>query len=168
MTRNTLTVRTVTEADESRWKELFRGYRAFYELAPDQAVVDRVWSWIADPDHECRALVAVDTDTGTIVGIADFRRFSRPSTGSVGLWLDDLYTDPAVRGRGIGRALVRRLQEIAQEEGATTVRWITAEDNHRAQILYTQVATRTRWVTYDAAPAAPSVPPEEPATEADA
>jgi len=33
------------------------------------------------------------------------------------------------------------------------VRWITADDNYRAQALYDKVATRTHWVTYDAAPA---------------
>lgn len=149
-----LTVRPVAAADEARWKELFRAYRDFYELTPDEAIVERVWGWISDPDHECRALVAEDSALG-IIALADYRTFSRPSAGTTGIWLDDLFTDPEVRGSGAGRALIARLQEIAGAEGASAVRWITAEDNHRAQILYTKVGTRTRWVTYDAAAVAP-------------
>lgn len=146
-----IVVRALTEADEPRWRELFRAYREFYRLPPSEEVVDRVWTWAADPAHEVETLVA-ETD-GRIVAIANYRRFSRPSTGTVGIWLDDLFTDPEARGKGSGRALIERLQRIAADEGRSVVRWITADDNHQAQALYDTLATRTRWVTYDAAPA---------------
>ena len=144
------TIRPTTSADEARWKELFRAYREFYHLESSEEIVSRVWSWLNDPAHECQGLVA-EAD-GTIVAIADYRRFSRPSTGSVGIWLDDLFTDPGARGSGAGRALISRLQNIAAEEGLSVVRWITASDNEQAQVLYEMVATRTNWVTYDAKP----------------
>ena len=123
------TIRPTTPTDEARWKELFRAYREFYRLEPSEEIVSRVWSWLTDPAHECQGLVA-EAD-GSIVGIADYRRFSRPSTGSVGIWLDDLFTDPEARGRGVGRALISRLQMIAAAEGCSVVRWITADDNAR-------------------------------------
>lgn len=144
------TVRPVTDVDESRWRELFRAYRAFYELPESEDVVSRVWGWLLDPEHECRGLV-VEGD-GRIVGIGHYRRFSRPSTGTVGIWLDDLFTDPSARGRGVGRALIARLTQIAGAEDCSVVRWITKEDNARARAVYDLVATRTQWVTYDAAP----------------
>lgn len=143
-----LTVRPVTPSDEARWRELFRGYREFYRLPESEDVVSRVWNWLMDPDHECQGLVAQSTDG--IVAIADYRRFSRPSTGTVGVWLDDLFTDPEARGLGSGRTLIARLQEIAADEGRSVVRWITADDNAQAQVLYDKVATKTNWVTYDA------------------
>jgi RimJ/RimL family protein N-acetyltransferase len=149
-TSTTPTIRPVSPADEVRWKELFRSYREFYHLEESEEIVSRVWSWIADPDHEVESLVA-EVD-GRINAIADFRRFSRPSTGSIGIWLDDLFTDPVVRGSGAGRALIARLQQIAAEEGRSVVRWITASDNEQAQVLYDKVATKTNWVTYDAKP----------------
>ena len=148
----TLTVRPLAPADEARWRELFRGYRDFYRLPEDETVVSTVWGWLTDPDHECSAFVA--EDAGRLVGLAHYRAFSRPSTGTVGIWLDDLFTDPEVRGRGAGRALIDRLRRGAGADGRSVVRWITAEDNHQAQALYDQVATRTSWVTYDAAPVA--------------
>ncbi len=143
-------VRFVDPLDEARWRELFRAYREFYRLEPSEEIVSRVWSWLTDPDHECQGLVA--EAEGTIVGIADYRRFSRPSTGSVGIWLDDLFTDPRARGRGAGRALIGRLQSIAAAEGCSVIRWITADDNAQAQVLYDDVATQTNWLTYDAVP----------------
>lgn len=157
-------VRPVRAGDEDAWARLFAGYRAFYGLPRDDAVLTRVWSWVTDPALECSALVAeapkaldVEGDAGVgagprVVGIAHYRPFARPSTGTVGLWLDDLYTDPGCRGVGVGRALLTGVRRLAHERGASVVRWITAEDNTRAHVLYDAVADRTRWVTYDAAP----------------
>ncbi|WP_232524908.1 GNAT family N-acetyltransferase [Nocardioides mangrovicus] len=143
-------VRPLEADDHDRWRELFAAYRAFYRLAPDDAVIDRVWGWLLDPAHELSGLVA--EVEGAVVGIAHHRPFARPSTGTVGLWLDDLFADPAARGRGVGRALIGRLQELAREQGRSLVRWITAEDNGTAQRLYDDVAARTRWVVYEAPP----------------
>lgn len=148
---SSLSIRPVEVSDEIRWRELFRGYREFYHLQESEEIVSRVWEWLNDPEHECSGLVAEAEDG--IVAIADYRHFSRPSTGSVGIWLDDLFTDPAVRGRGAGRALIARLQEIAAADGCSVVRWITAADNEQAQALYDDVARKTNWVTYDAEPA---------------
>lgn len=146
----TVEVREVRAADELKWRELFRGYREFYKLPESEEVVSRVWSWLLDADHEVSGLVA-ESD-GEIVAIGHFRKFARPSTGSVGIWLDDLFSVPDVRGSGAGRALIRRVAEIAGEEGCSVIRGITASDNHQAQALYDKVGTRTNWVTYDGQP----------------
>ncbi|MEZ7238771.1 GNAT family N-acetyltransferase [Rhodococcus sp. GXMU-t2271] len=146
------TVRPLAPADETRWRVLFREYRTFYKLPESEDVVSRVWGWFMDPRHECKALVA--EAHGEILGFAHHRRFSSPYTGTTGLFLDDLFTDPAARGRGVGRALIERLTEMAAAEGRAVVQWVTAEDNHRAQALYNTLATRTNWVTYEAQPSA--------------
>lgn len=142
-----LLIRFLDQGDEDRWRELFRAYRIFYELEESEEVVSRAWGWFMDPRHECKALVA-ELD-GEIVGFAHHRRMSSPYVGSTGIFLDDLYTDPETRGRGVGRALIRRLTEMAEAEGRTFVQWMTATDNHRAQALYETVATRTDWLTYE-------------------
>ncbi len=84
-----------------------------------------------------------------VVGFAHHRMYCRPCEGETGLFLDDLFTDAEVRGRGVGRALIARLSEIAREQGAAKVRWVTAPDNVTAQRLYDDVASRTDWLTYD-------------------
>ena len=140
-------VRPVEPADHEVWQQLFHAYRTFYEYDEEQDVVDRVWGWIQDDDHETGALVA-EVD-GEVVGFAHHREFARPSSGKRGLYLDDLFARPDVRGQGVGRALITHLGELAKERGFNKVRWITAEDNHTAQRLYDAMAERTTWVTYD-------------------
>lgn len=89
------------------------------------------------------------TNDGVTVGLAHYRRFARPSTGTVGIYLDDLLTDPAHRGTGIGRALIEAVTEIGVQQGCGILRWITAADNAPAQKLYDTIAARTSWLTYD-------------------
>ena len=78
---------------------------------------------------------------------------ARPSTASMGLYLDDLFTAPAARGAGVARVLLNRAAEVAAAEGASVVRWITAADNAAARRVYDRVAAATPWVTYDMKPA---------------
>ena len=144
----TVTVRPVVAADLDQWRDLYSAYREFYALEPDSAVVERVWSWIQDDTHETGALVAVDAE-GTLGGLAHYRRFARPSSGTTGLWLDDLFTRPDLRGGGVGRALIDAVSQIAADENLSVVRWITNENNATARRLYDTMATATKWVTYD-------------------
>lgn len=143
-------VRPIEQGDHEAWQRLFHAYRTFYEYDAEQDVVDRVWGWIHDPAHETNALVA--SIDGRVVGFAHHREFARPSSGKRGLYLDDLFTEPDVRGQGVGRALLDRLLQMAVERGLDKVRWITAEDNHTAQRLYDDLAQRTTWLTYDMRP----------------
>lgn len=148
-----VSIRLLEPSDEPQWRMLFGRYRDFYHLREDEEVLSHVWGWLMDPRHECQGLVAV-SENG-IVAIAHYQRFTIPSAASVGIYLDDLFTSPEARGKGAGRALIRRLTEIAGAEGRSVVRWTTAVDNHQAQVLYNQVATRTHWVTYETAPTRP-------------
>lgn len=147
-------VRPVAAADRDAWVTAYRGYRDFYGMPHDPQVFETVWAWLMDPHHETRGLVA--EAGGEIVGLANFRSFARPIVGARGLFLDDLFTAPAARGQGVGSALLVRLAEIARDEQATVVRWITAGDNQTARSLYDRVARQTPWVTYDLSPAASS------------
>ena len=150
MAENAITVRNVAEDDFDRWAELYRGYRDFYRLTPDEDVVRRVWSWLRDDRIGVQGLLA--EHGSRVVGLTHYRRFHRPASGTVGLYLDDLFTDPDVRGNGAGRALLTALGSRAFAEGLSVVRWITAGDNATARRLYDKVAQATPWVTYDLSP----------------
>ncbi len=140
-----LVVRDLMASDFERWRVLYAGYAEFYEQTDQMA--ETTWSWLTDPGHEVQGLVA-QLD-GELVGLAHYRPFARPLAASVGGYLDDLYVAPQARGTGAVEALLARLREIAAERGWTVVRWITADDNHRARAKYDQLATRTMWVTYE-------------------
>ncbi len=48
-------------------------------------------------------------------------------------------------------ALLTELRRVALARGWSVVRWITADDNHRARSVYDRYAERTMWITYDMA-----------------
>ena len=123
----------------------------------DNANLDRLWSQLLSGDDPLACLVAVDPQ-GTVAGLAHVRPFARPLDGSEGLYLDDLFVDPAARGTGIGSAILAHLGAWAAEAGYSVVRWITADDNASARALYDRVAVATHWVTYDMAPAGSAKP----------
>jgi GNAT superfamily N-acetyltransferase len=51
-------------------------------------------------------------------------------------YLEDLFVDGAIRGKGTGRALMDDLIAICAEKGWSRLYWNTDENNHRAQKLY--------------------------------
>ncbi|MEV7278860.1 GNAT family N-acetyltransferase [Streptomyces sp. NPDC093111] len=146
-------VRPVTAEDFAPWRALYRGYAEFYRVEQTDEAAERVWAWIHDPGHEVNALVAEDS-AGRLVGLAHYRPFARPLSATTGCFLDDLFVAPDSRGSGAADRLLEALRGIAAERGWSVVRWITADDNHRARAKYDQVATRTMWVTYDMTPGA--------------
>jgi GNAT superfamily N-acetyltransferase len=144
-------VRPLHGDDHDRWRTLYAGYAAFYGLTQTEEQAGQTWAWLMDPVHELQGLVAHDVD-GHLVGIAHVRAFTRPSTATIGGYLDDLYVDPHARGTGAADAPLAALAQLAGERGWSVVRWITADDNHRARSKYDQHATRTHWITYDMSP----------------
>jgi ribosomal protein S18 acetylase RimI-like enzyme len=51
-------------------------------------------------------------------------------------YLEELYVEPARRGRGIGRAIMNAVIELAHERGAAGVEVVTGEDDTAARALY--------------------------------
>ena len=150
-------VRRVVAADRERWTELYAGYRAFYRLGTDAAAVDRTWEWVVGEQHGLVGLVAVSGERpDDLLGLANVRAFARPASGTIGLYLDDLFTAPRARRQGVGAALLDASAALAAQRGASVVRWITDGDNATARALYDQHAPATPWVTYDMPPAARS------------
>lgn len=146
-------VRDLEKSDRMSWVELYRGYREFYGVPASDEAVATTWGWMIGREHGLRGIVAIDA-RGQVMALANLRLFARPSAGKMGLYLDDLFTAPAARGTGAASALLRRASEIANQEGANIVRWITADDNAVARRVYDHHATATPWVTYDMQPIA--------------
>lgn len=59
--------------------------------------------------------------------------------GKPGLYLEDLFVHPQFRGRGIGKALLRRLAAIALEKGCARMKWEVLDWNTPAIEFYTAI-----------------------------
>lgn len=135
---------------EARWRELYRGYATFYKRELTDAHAATVWGWLLDSGHELEGRLALVD--GRPVGLAHFRRMPSPLRGADIGFLDDLFVDPAVRAKGVGRALIEAVAETARERGWRVVRWLTADDNYPARTLYDRLAVKTTWNLYELTP----------------
>ncbi|MCF4098083.1 GNAT family N-acetyltransferase [Maritalea mediterranea] len=141
-------VRPLESDDKERWSELYAAYARFYNATQNGEMREQVWAWLMDESNELKGLVALDKKDN-VVGIAHYRPFLRPLAASKGAFLDDLFVDPSHRGSGAAEALIGEIKAVAEKEGWTIVRWVTADNNYRARAVYDRVARKTDWLTYD-------------------
>jgi GNAT superfamily N-acetyltransferase len=66
-------------------------------------------------------------------------------------YLQDLYADREVRGRGVGRALIEAVYAAADAAGAPSVYWLTQEFNTEARRLYDRIGRVTPFIRYNRA-----------------
>ena len=144
------TIRPVTRADFDQWLPLWEGYNAFYKRVGPAAVpmdvTQTTWARFFDGYEPMHALVA--EDGGKLVGLTHYL-FHRNTVmlGPV-CYLQDLFTDPALRGKGVGKALIEGVYEKAKAAGSTRVYWHTHETNTTAMRLYDYVAIHSGFVVY--------------------
>lgn len=142
----TLSVRPVAAGDFDAWSALWSDYLAFYGTERDAAQHRSTWDRILDADVKMYAQVAVLD--GEIVGIVNYVHHQYFWGAEDRIYLNDLFTAPAARGHGAGRALIAAVTAHAQDTGAGQVWWLTAEDNAPARALYDRVATLTPFRQY--------------------
>ena len=141
-------IRPLGDKDFFAWLGLFEGYSEFYESEQTDQKALQVWSWIIDKNNSLDGAVAVN-EAGDFVGLAHYRTVPHTLSGSMGLYLDDLFVTPDARGEGVGHALIVFTKAYAVARGLSQIQLITAADNETAQALYNTVGTRTDWVTYE-------------------
>jgi GNAT superfamily N-acetyltransferase len=140
-----LAVTPLTPADRAAWERLFRGYIAFYERDEPPAMYDAAWAAFMAGDR-LQALGARLDDA--LVGITHF--FVHPSTSGPDVcYLQDLFTDEAARGQGVGRALIAAVADWARGQGCGRLYWLTHETNAVARALYDKVAVNRGFIRYD-------------------
>jgi GNAT superfamily N-acetyltransferase len=81
------------------------------------------------------------------VGFALFFTTFSTFVGRPGIWLEDLYVDPAHRRRGIGKALLREVASIAVKRNCGRLEWSVLDWNAPAIALYRAMGAKamTDW-----------------------
>jgi GNAT superfamily N-acetyltransferase len=141
-----LTIRPAQPADESVWRELWRGYCDFYEAIVSEPVTAATWRRILEPGSAFEAFVAVEEDR--VLGFANLVVHPFTWSESPACLLEDLFVAPEARGRGVGRALIRHLLDLAPGRGWARVYWHTREDNAAARGLYDTFRPADGFVRY--------------------
>jgi GNAT superfamily N-acetyltransferase len=141
-------VRPLEARDKPVWLVLFKGYIAFYQATVPEDVIETLWQRLmrgSEGFHS--ALVAVD-ESDTPIGLAHILLHRSTWTNGHYCYLEDLFVDPAQRGKGIGRALIEAVYARADAQGCTRTYWMTQETNATARALYDRVATKSPFVQY--------------------
>jgi len=145
-----ITIRPVRDTDYAAWRPLWDGYNAFYgregATALPESITKSTWERFLTPDESVHALVAVNQDQ--IAGLAHYL-FHRSTTRLTDVcYLQDLFTVPALRGRGIARRLIEAVYSAARAAGAARVYWQTQETNLTARTLYDKLAQHKGFIVY--------------------
>ena len=116
-------------------------------MHPDGAIDWPTFARLIEPKSPLRGLVA--EQNGKLVGFAHYLLHESTWSATQVCYLEDLYTDPGVRGRGAGRKLIQAVYEAADEAKASSVYWMTQEFNADARALYDTLAHRTSFIRYE-------------------
>lgn len=137
---SSIEIRKAGPDDAAEVARLLHDFNAeFEEQTPDAATLaERLRPLLAD--GEVQVLLAGDGPDG----LALFRL--RPAIWAAGLecYLQELYVIPALRGKGIGRALLTATIEAARAAGAAGVDLNTGETDTEARGLYESMGFTNR------------------------
>ena len=140
-------IRKIHSKDKKQWEKLYKGYAVFYKVEMNNQILQTVWDWLNDKNHELKG-IGYEID-GKIVGLAHYRKLLSPLKGKYIGYLDDIFVDPEYRGQKIGKKLLNKIKELSKANGWNLVRWQTDEDNFTAKKLYDKVAMKTKKNVYE-------------------
>ncbi|MBL0124781.1 MAG: GNAT family N-acetyltransferase [Betaproteobacteria bacterium] len=141
----TIRIAHLDEADHGAWLILARGYKAFYQTETSDAEYAIAWRRLLADDgiHAFGAWV-----DGRLVGITHYLFHTGTWTQTV-CYLQDLYVNPASRGKGVARALIEAVAASARTRRATRMYWLTQAHNATARKLYDTMAEHRGFIRYD-------------------
>ena len=142
----TVTIRVIEEKDKDQWLNLWAGYLEFYKSTISIEQTELTWKRLINNELKLFGFVAENED-----GVIGFTHcLFRPSTWTETdyCYLEDLFVDPMIRGKGVGRALIEKVVELAREKKSKRVYWTTQEFNKNARVLYDSITPVSEYVQY--------------------
>jgi GNAT superfamily N-acetyltransferase len=150
MSKESLSIRPLQAEDEPMWKKLWGAYLDFYgaSLPPEvyRCTFDRLLSGAHAEPHGLIALA-----DGVPVGLTHYMFQRSCWKVEEDCYLQDLFTAPEARGKGVARALITAVYAAADAAGNPAVYWLTQEFNYRGRMLYDQIGTKSPFILYDRA-----------------
>jgi GNAT superfamily N-acetyltransferase len=134
-------IRAALASDVPAVLELIRELAA-YEREPDAVETTEEMLSAALLGPAAVASCHVAEHEGAVVGFALWYVTFSTWKGRPGLWLEDLYVQPAARGFGYGKALLQQLAGVCAERGYARFEWWVLDWNVDAQGFYRSLGAR--------------------------
>lgn len=114
------------------------------EVVATEALLEE---WLFDKE---KAEVLIGEENGTPVGFALYFHNFSTFLGRAGIYLEDLFVLEEYRGRGYGKALLRRLAQIALERGCGRLEWCCLDWNQPSIDFYRSLGAvpMSDWTIY--------------------
>ncbi len=144
-----LEIRSATEDDVplilSLIKELAEYERLSHEVVATEESLRR---WLFGERRVAEVLIG--NHEGAPAGFALFFQSFSTFLAKPGIYLEDLYVKPELRGAGIGRALLVHLARIARERGCGRLEWSVLDWNEPAIGFYKRIGASplSGWTVY--------------------
>lgn len=126
-------------------KELADYEKMLDEVVADEAILEE---WIFDKQ---KAEVIFAMENGKeIIGFALFFHNFSTFLGRAGIYLEDLYVQPGYRGKGYGKAILKKLASIAVERGCGRLEWWCLDWNKPSINFYMSLGAEpmSDWTVY--------------------
>lgn len=141
-------IEAVTENNLEEVLPLIRQYQEFYKVVDISGARNRkFFSQFGEGNPSgCQFIFRHE---GVAAGFATvYFTYTSTITSKVAV-LNDLYTIPNLRGKGIGRQLIKHCRNFAASNGASRLQWVTALDNENAKKLYGSMNVgKSTWYFY--------------------
>ncbi|HBV5963629.1 TPA: GNAT family N-acetyltransferase [Klebsiella pneumoniae] len=138
-------IREVRPHDKAGWLQLRQGYTRFYGSPQPEEVTEYTWQRMLDVNSSVLGRVAVVDDA--VVGFAICVLHEGTWVTTPICYLEDLFVDPAFRGQGIARTMIKSLQSEGADKGWSRLYWHTRRDNP-ARHLYDEFTLADDYVRY--------------------
>ena len=133
-----LTIRKASESDSDQIHQLLMDLAEFEKITHTvEATKESTRSALFGANPSAESLVA--ESGGQIVGTAIFFHNYSTFVGRKGLYLEDIYVKPDNRGQGIGRKILFRLAQVAEQRGCGRMEWTVLDWNSRAIDFYNEM-----------------------------
>jgi GNAT superfamily N-acetyltransferase len=142
-------IREAEQSDLPVIADLIRGLARFEKLEDEVTMTDELLAKnLFGPRRYAETLIA--EEGGSPVGFALFFHNFSTFLAKPGIYLEDLFVVPEQRGHGIGRALLRRLAQIAVERDCGRLEWAVLDWNRDAIGFYERLGAKpnSEWTVY--------------------
>ncbi|MGO2232482.1 GNAT family N-acetyltransferase [Marinomonas sp. UCMA 3892] len=139
-------ITSVKPEDYTQWLPYWLSYQEFYQVQLADEVTAATWKRFFDENVPVYCAVAREGEK--ILGFAHY--LFHDSTWGINnfCYLEDLFVDPATRGKHIGKKLIQYVKEKARAKNSDRFYWHTQESNKVAQRLYNWVAEEPGVIEY--------------------
>ena len=145
-----VTFRQAKAGDEALVLEFIRGI-AQYEKMLDEVVAteESIREWMVE--KKMVEVIFAEAEGDTVGFALYFQNFST-FVGRAGLYLEDIFVWPELRGKGIGKALLICVAKIAVEEGCSRMDWVCLDWNTPSQKFYQAMGANPHpeWILFRA------------------